>query len=133
MYLRDATTPHNDMKGTIALDWHNVGGASIDSFAKSLGIDTEKYTPVAFHFTIVPPQKATIHVLLVEENDERNKFNSIVEYAEGSGGKLPVVEFEKEVDINEFLTAPHHIEIFLTDNTVHEHLVVEDFKVVGKY
>lgn len=131
MYSLDASTKHNDMKGTIAIDWHNVNGGNLYSLVASLGIDTSKYTPVALKFTILPPDTTAIRVYVVEENDERKKYDSLVEFIRSKEGKLPVIEFTKKVDLNEFLKTPEYISIFL--NSLHEYLVAEDFEIVAEY
>jgi hypothetical protein len=126
MFTLDASTQHNDMRGTIALDWPNVGGDSIDSLAKSIGIDTTKYSPVAFKFSILK-KNSGITVYAVEENEERKKFKTLVEFARSRAGNLPVVEFTKDYDFHDFIGMFYHMSIFL--NSLHKYVPADSFDI----
>lgn len=127
MFSLDASTQHNDMRGTIALDWPNVGGGDIHSFASTVGIDTDKYFPVALKF-FIGKHNTFLRVYAVEESDETRKYDNLIKYAQSRNGKLPVVEFSKEYSFNDFLKRPEVLSMFL--NALHRYLGPEDLEVV---
>ena len=93
-----ASVQYGDMEGTAAADWH--GGTEIYDLAKSKGIDTNKYSPVALSFYGVPPTSFTIYAV---DNAVTGaiSFDEIDGYARQNNGTLPVVLFHFSSNMDE--------------------------------
>jgi len=95
--LPEASTQYNDMKGTAAADWHS--GSEIFEFAKSKGIDTDRYFPISLSIHGIDIDYFSIYA--VDTKITKQSFDEIYKYAEANNGTLPVVKFNFSSNINE--------------------------------
>lgn len=92
-----ADVQYNDMIGTCAADWHS--GTELHKFAKSKGIDTDRYFPISLRIYGVIPTSFTIYA--VDKEIANESYDEIYKYAKENDGILPVVKFRFESDLNE--------------------------------
>lgn len=126
--IPEAGTQYNDMKGTSALDWDPPDNR-LHSFSSELGIDTERFFPVAMNIYY---EKGFSHfeIYTVEKTPESEPYENLVEYAESREGRLPVVKFSKSYNINDFLNKFKRLSIFL--NSLHRSPSISDFEIVDE-
>lgn len=107
MSLPTASTQYDDMTGTCAMDWHT--GSELHQFAKSKGVDTDRYFPIGLMFTGVPPISFTVYA--VDTNVTGYGHKDIGEYAKKVGGNLPIVEFEFSATWNDVAKYMKRLEV----------------------
>ncbi len=95
--LPEASTQYNDMQGTSAADWHP--DSDIFEFAKSKGIDTNRYFPISLLIHGIDINYFSIYA--VDTEITKKSFDEIWKYSEANNGTLPVVKFNFSSNINE--------------------------------
>lgn len=93
--LRRASTQYDDWRGTVALEESRAR-----SLGESLGIDSERYLLVGFRCYRELEGHAFVYAV---DTKRKPKELNLDEWAEQNSGKLPVTEFELDLDVAAFI------------------------------
>jgi len=95
-----ASTQYQDAEGTAAIDWPS--GTEIHDFAKDLGIDTNRYFPVAIDvYRTEVTESLTIYA--VDRKVAGETADDIIKYGRSHGGTLPVKKFHTDGSLADLL------------------------------
>jgi hypothetical protein len=102
-----------DYVGTAAVDWHT--GTEIHEYAKSKGIDTNRYFPLALSFY----REIGLHfsIYAADTRTTGATFDEIEQYAADHDGKIPVVQFNFSSDMEELSKYMKRLSVVLVKRT----------------
>lgn len=93
--IESASVQYNDMKGSIAIDFHGGGDGNLWDYARDLGIDTDKYHPIGLSVYIGEHNNVYLTFICVD-NASRDSFQ------EQNNGKIPLITFDRRDELSSF-------------------------------
>lgn len=118
--IENADVQYNDLKGTVALDFHGGIDGEFHSYAEKKGIDINRYHPIGLKFYIGEMGGFYLSFYCVD-NEVKEVFS------EEHNGKIPIVIFEKEETLTHFLNEVKRLEVVLTSDTIPAHEIYKTY------
>ena len=124
--LPTSQTQYEDMRGTCSIDWESHPDHGLSALARSKGIDTDKYFPLAVEIAGMPPRSLKLYA--AETGVAGGTADELSAYAKRHG-HLPVVTFDCETTPDEL---SKHMKIFSVAATT-RYVDVQQFLVGGEF
>ena len=127
--LEDASVQYGDMKGTVALDWHEGGGGH-NFAAECAGIDLTRYFPLALTMFVGVDVSSSEHFLSLtfyaaDKSVVGESGESICRYATEHDGKIPTERFEGKATLEQFTKHMKRFEVVLRPQRGFENITIE--------
>jgi len=115
-----ASVQYNDAKGTAAADWQ-MFMTELHDLAEELGIDTDKYHPVAFRLALTEMhpgdfdagEEGYANIYAVDTDVVGKEYNEVMRYYFNHGHVLPCIEFSLNISALDVIRRLKRLDIVL--------------------